>query len=417
MFSNPIALLAACAIASAIPIMVWLSVFFKKNEKGKKTIAFVFLLGCLTAPALLLIQYLWEIFPQFNIAALIETNAQTQTTEFVLTFILFGAMEEMIKLYVVKAVDEHTILIKTVNDAVKYSIVSAMGFSFVENAYYLSQFWGNVDTGQIAGMYIFRAIFTTCAHIIFSGIFGYYYGIGKYSIVLTEQNQLTQGTSKLTKFIANLFHLPLSEGFRQRMVLKGLILAISIHATFNYLLQVSKIIPVIAIVVIGYFYLQYLLSRKAGHLILTQDITEKAKSNIAKKDKEVIIELLGMWFKDQKYVDVIHICERLLERDPDNNIVKLFKAKAMDQMDENHTYKKILGKILKTDDEMSEYDRNVISKYTNEKEEFEKAKRMIKKQLEKEGRSFQEPIRVIMPTKQASTSATGDFVGSGTFKI
>lgn len=405
----------AAVIASAIPIIIWLSVFFDKKEKGKKTVALIFLLGCLTAPTLLGIQYLWDIFPQFNIAVFIEDHISTQSTEFIFTFILFGAMEELIKLYVIKAVDERTVLINTVNDAVRYSIVSAMGFSFIENAYYLYQFWGSISGGELAGMYIFRSVFTTCAHIIFSGIFGYYYGIGKYSIVMTQQQQLTSGISKSTRWIAKLFNLPLSQGYRQKVVLKGLLLAIGIHATFNYLLQVSKLGPVILIVILGFFFLQYLLSRKSGHLLLTQDITKKAKATIAKKDKEVVIELLGMWFKDQRFVDVIHICERLLERDPDNRVVQLFKAKAMDQMDENHTYKKILGKILRTQDEMSEYDRNIINKYTEEKEEFEKAKMKIKKQLEKEGKTFIDTQT--KAEKSNNKSPVEKFTGDGTFQL
>jgi len=419
MLSNPAVLLSLATFFSAIPVLIWLAVFFSKGEKSKKTIAYIFFLGCLTAPALLGIQYVWDIFPNFNISALIENNIKNQSTMFILTFILFGAMEELAKMYVVKAVDERTILINKVNDAVKYSLVSALGFSFIENSFYLYQFWPSIGIGELTGMYIFRSIFTTCAHMIFSGIFGYYYGIGKYSIVMTHQEKLTDGVGSFTKWIARTFKLPLSEGFRQKTVLKGVFIAITMHATFNFLLQFNKVLPVIIFVALGYFFLKYLLSRKAGHLLLTNDITQKTKSTIAKEDKEVVIELLGMWFKETRYVDVIHICERLLERDPDNRVVQLFKAKAMDEMDDNHTYKKILGKILRNKDEMSEYDKNVIEKYTNEKEQFEKAKAMIKKQLEKEGKTFAEPQRIPVPVKANTTTniSTGKYSGEGTFKI
>lgn len=409
MLSNPAVLFSLATVFSAIPVLIWMAVFFNKEEKSKKTIAFVFALGCLTAPALLGIQYIWDIFPNFNLGALIENNIRSQNTMFILTFMLFGAMEELIKMYVVKAVDERTILISKVNDAVKYSLVAALGFSFVENVYYLYQFWPSIGLGELTGMYIFRSIFTTCAHMIFSGIFGYYYGIGKYSIVMTHHQKLTDGVGAMTKWISRTFKLPLSEGFRQKTVLKGVFIAISMHATFNFLLQFNEIIPVIAFVALGYLFLKYLLSRKAGHLILTNDITKKTKSTIAKEDGEVVIELLGMWFKESKYVDVIHICERLLERDPDNKVVQLFKAKALDEMDENHTYKKILGKILKSHDDMSENDKNIINKYTTEKDEFEKAKALIKKQLEKEGKTFQEPQKIITKPPMPVDNQEGTF--------
>lgn len=416
MLNNPIVLLTLATLFSAIPIIIWLAVFFSKKEKSKKTVAFIFFLGCFTAPALLAIQYLWDIFPQFNLEALIENSVHSTNTMFIFTFVLFGAMEELIKLYVIKSVDEKTMLINRVNDAVKYSLVSALGFSFVENVYYLSQFWANISLGELAGMYIFRSIFTTCAHMIFSGIFGYYYGIGKYSIVMTHHQKLVDGIGGMTKWIANTFHLPLSEGFRQKMVLKGLLIAVGMHAIFNYLLQFNKVLPVILFVIGGYGFLKYLLSRKAGHLILTDDVTTKATSTIAKEDKEVVIELLGMWFKEKKYVDVMHICERLLERDPDNKVVRLFKARAMDEMEESHVYKKILGNILRSQDEMSEYDRNIVSKYINEKEEFEKVKQKIKKQMEKEGRTFIDP-KPNQTEINASTPAQTISDDQGTFKL
>jgi hypothetical protein len=71
---------------------------------------------------------------------------------------------------------------------------------------------------------------------------------------------------------------------------------------------------------------------------------------MAKTDEEVVIELLGMWFNKGKYVDVIHVCERLLKRDPENKIVKLFKAKALDQISPNSPYKLILSKIFPNKD-------------------------------------------------------------------
>lgn len=169
------------------------------------------------------------------------------------------------------------------------------------------------------------------------------------------------------------------------------------HTIFNYLLQFNIIYPVIAFVVCGYMFMQYLLKRKAGHLILLDDPSKKRMSTMVKKDEEVVVELLGMWFKDKKFVDVIHVCERLLERDPDNSVVKLFKARAMDKMEDSDTYKKILNTVVKTNDDLSERQKNIIDKYTREKEMFKKVKEMIRKQLEKEGKKWVEPKATAMP--------------------
>jgi RsiW-degrading membrane proteinase PrsW (M82 family) len=363
MLENPILLLGISLIAAGIPAFVWLYILFNKNSKSKWIIAIIFGLGCLTAPFLLGVQFAWEKFPQFNLASFIETTVTTQSTRYVLLFVLFGAMEEIVKHYVICSVDKRTILIKTIGDSIRYSLAAALGFSFAENVYYLYQFWPQISIGELAGMYIFRSIFTACAHMIFSGIFGYYYGIGKFSIDITKQQQLIGESSRATRSIARIFNISLSHAYQQEMVLKGLSLAIILHVIYNYLLQFNIIIPIIIFVVIGYLYLQYLLNRKAGHLILATDISTKQRSTIAKKDEDIVIELLGLWFKEKRYVDVIHICERLLERDPDNNVVKLFKAQAADKMSDKDVYKNILGTILK-----DKNNPDLLSKYMEQKD-------------------------------------------------
>jgi len=59
---------------------------------------------------------------------------------------------------------------------------------------------------------------------------------------------------------------------------------------------------------------------------------------MAPKDQDVVMELLGMWTNEGRYEEVIKICDRLLSRDPDNNVVKLFRAKAGDNQELKHFY-------------------------------------------------------------------------------
>lgn len=374
MVQDKVFLLIFSTIIAAIPAGIWLYIFFGKTERSKKVLAAVFGLGCLTAPALLLLQVLWQKFPRFDLATFIETSITQQSAMFVATFVLFGAMEEIIKLYVVNAVDKKTLLIQKIDDSIRYSLAAALGFSFTENIYYLIQFWPVISTGELIGMYIFRSIFTAAAHMIFSGVFGFYYGLGKFSIYLREHRKQVGKSQFFNRFISKIFRIPLSHSYQQRMVVKGLFISILMHATYNFLLQYNIILPVLIFVILGFAYVQYLLSRKAGHLILATDISTKKTSTMAKKDEDVIIELLGMWFKDKRYVDVIHICERLLERDPDNNIVKIFKARALDRMDKNDIYRKILGTVMKSSDERSSSDNSKLTKYIHAKEKLQKSK-------------------------------------------
>ncbi|MFA7685845.1 MAG: PrsW family glutamic-type intramembrane protease [Candidatus Gracilibacteria bacterium] len=374
MFDNPLVLLGISLVCAGIPAFIWLYILFSKNSKSKFVIALVFGLGCLTAPLLLGIQFLSAKYFQFDLGNFIDTSVLTNNTKYiVLGFVLAGAMEEIIKHYAVSSVDKKTILIKTIGDAIRYSLAAALGFSFAENIVYLYQNWAQVSINEFIGMYIYRSVFTTCGHLIYSGIFGYYYGIGKFSIDITKQHQLAGESSKITAFIAKFFSIPLSHAYQQQMVLKGLFIAITIHSFLNFLLQFNVVFPVIISVVLGYVYLQYLLSRKAGHLILSTDISSKRKTSMAKNDEDVVIELLGLWFQEKKYVDVIHICERLLERDPDNNVVKLFKAQASDRMDDKDTYKTILNTILIREKDLSKNDQNIITKYIENKDQIIKS--------------------------------------------
>lgn len=403
MFENPYILLSLSALASGIPVVVWLYIIFSNNSSSKKTLALVFFLGCLTAPALLLLQELWSVFPRFNITALIEDNIKGQTASFIALFVLFGAMEEIIKMYVLTIVDKKTLLIKTVNDTIRYSLASALGFAFTENIYYLYQFWPSITTGQLIGMYIFRSVFTACAHMIFSGIFGYYYAMGKFSIQISKQNKILGEIKKSIKIISKLFNLPLSQAYQQRFVIKGLILAVITHASYNFILQMGYKLPVILFVVAGAIYIWYLMKTKTGNLIINTDVSEQISSKLGKKDEAVIVELISMWFKEKRFVDVIHVCERLLERDPGNEVVKMFKAKSMDYLEETNPYKKILQNILK-DERDTEENRNILSKYLEEKENAKKAKDLIKKQLEKQGKAFIEEKKELSKTENTEDS-------------
>lgn len=372
MFENPIALLGISTLFASIPVGVWLFILFKKSSQNRKTLFLIFFLGCFTAPALLGIQELWTIFPNFDLATFIESSIETPKLMWVAMFLLFAALEEIIKMYVVIQIDKRTTLINKINDALKYSMASALGFSFVENIYYLYQFWPSISTGELIGMYVFRSGFTTCAHLIFSGIFGYYYGVSKFAIDISKQKRLTENHGIFTRAIAYIFDLPVSHAFQQRLIFIGLTTAIFVHAIYNYLLQYNIVLLAILFVVIGFAYIQFLLQRKAGHMVFSTDISNKSKLSMAKRDQDVVIELLGMWFKDKRYVDVVHICERLLERDPDNNVVKIFKANALDKMKDNSVYKKILTSVVKDKDELSKNDNSIINQYLAEKEKLHK---------------------------------------------
>ena len=127
MFENKIFLLSISTVIAFIPILIWLYFITKKSEQSKKTVLLIFALGCLTAPAMLLMQVLWAKFPQFDLAALIDNNIKSQSLNYIAMIILFGIMEEIVKMLVIIGVDKKTLLIQTVNATIKYSIISVCG--------------------------------------------------------------------------------------------------------------------------------------------------------------------------------------------------------------------------------------------------------------------------------------------------
>ncbi len=344
MAANTLTLYGISALMAMVPAAIWLTVLFKKSKRRKVQLI-IFFGSIFSVVPVFLLHYFLNLFPQFDVLAFLQNTFHDQNINLILLFISVGIVEELVKQTLVRWADKRYLLIHTINDSIRYSLVAALGFAFAENIFYIFTIYTQLGLQQLIVAYLFRSIFTTTAHLLFSGIFGYYYGIGKFAINIVEQEKWTGKRSKYPAFIGRMLGISKIQAFKQIMILRGLWIAIVMHAIFNLLLQFNQILPVVIYVVIGFIFLQYKLSQKTGKLILISDASNQV-SSMAKKDEEVVIELLGMWFNKKKYVDVIHICQRLLERDPDNKVIQLFKAKAMDKIDTDSAYGKILTKMF-----------------------------------------------------------------------
>jgi RsiW-degrading membrane proteinase PrsW (M82 family) len=426
---NSLLQLVICAIIALIPAIIWLGFLFQKGEAEKKLLGWIFLGGAFAVVPLWILDNLWNpetpraiigLFQRFtenpqiisvveavtdkiwfysvkyDVFSFLGNSIEDQHMYFVGIFIVVGVLEEIVKQMMLRSADKRTLLIKTVNDSIKFSFVAGLGFSFAENIKYFYQIWSVGGISELMVPYVFRSIFTACAHMVFSGIFGYYYGIGKFSIDYTEQQKWQNKKKFSTLLLRRIFKISESQMFKEQMILKGLIIAIVMHAVFNFLLQLNIILPVIIYIVAAFAFLLYLLKRKTGQLVLITDVSSNKTKAIGKKDEDVVIELLGMWFNQNKFVDVIHICERLLKRDPNNNVVKLFKAKAMDKLEEGNAYKKVLNTVLSDERIGIGQDKSVIAKHVankpqqkqkdfQETEEFKKFKEQEREKKLKDG--------------------------------
>lgn len=325
-----------------IPALIWLSIIFGKTKR-KGIQAVLFFGSVFSVVPVFLLQYFLNVFPQFDVARFFGAHIADQNLNYLILFICVGIVEEIVKQSLIRLVDRKFILIKTINDSIRFSLIGAMGFSFAENIFYIYNIYTQLGIQQLFIAYLFRSIFTSAAHMIFSGYFGYYYGIGKFSLNVVEQSQWAGKRMFLVRYLSRVFETSRMQIYKELKILKGLFIAIVLHAAFNFLLQFNQILPVVIFLGIMGGFLMHLLKRKSGTLIMISDPTKERASSMNKKDEDVVIELLGMWFKSKKYVDVIHICQRLLDKDPDNKVVQMFKAQALDKVSQEDSY----GKILK----------------------------------------------------------------------
>jgi RsiW-degrading membrane proteinase PrsW (M82 family) len=333
-----------------IPALIWLTFIFSKN-RNKKIQIMIFLCGIFSVIPIFLIEYLFQKFPDFNFVAKADQLITDPNLHFLLIYAWVGISEEIIKQFIVRYLDNKFLLIQTINDSIRLSLISALGFSFAENIFYFYAIGTNFGLQSLFVAYLFRSIFTTCAHLVFSGFFGYFYGIAKFSISLFEQSNWQGKKFWFSHLVGRVMNISRIQAYQEATILKGLIIAILMHAFYDFILELNNrtgnpvyILITAVFITVSYFLLTRLLKNRAGKLILIPGNDQT--SSMAKSDEDVVIELMGMWFNQGKFVDVIHICERLLKRDPGNKVIKLFKAQAMDKMDQKNPYKTILSKLF-----------------------------------------------------------------------
>lgn len=315
---------------AATPALIWSYLIFQGRKTSRGPLLLAFFLGTLTViPLILLYDYLWVWFPALDVYRVISENIAEAHVAALATLLVVGILEELVKSGVVRFIDKTKIGIQTINDAVKYSILAGLGFAFTENIFYFYNIWqatGNL--GEFLFPVIFRSIFTVCGHMVFSGIYGYFFGIAKFAKPILEADLFMGEKNRFNYYLSKILGTDEASAYKQWTQLKGLLIAMAIHAAFNFALEFNQFLPVVFIVGLGFMYLLYLLAHKAGNIVFSGN---SGSASMAKRDVDVVLELLGMWTREGRHKDVIDICQRLLMRDPDNKVVQLFQAKAMDK--------------------------------------------------------------------------------------
>lgn len=268
MLSQPIINILLAGFLAIIPAMFWGVVFYRKQPTNKWTVSHLFIAGMFTVAPLLAYKYLWRYFPWINAFTYTNTfqdnligfeNLATIPLNTLLTFMIVGVIEEIAKFSAVRFIRNKKIT--SITDCIEYFIIVALGFSFAENMIYFYNIMQVRGTESILLPFVFRSLFSTFAHIMFSGILGYYYGLATFADSVMKERYNKNKWPILKKFIA-LFKLDKIQTFHNEKIVQGLIIASVLHAFFNIFLEMNWTFLIIPYLTIGFITLSFMFDSK-----------------------------------------------------------------------------------------------------------------------------------------------------------
>jgi len=254
-----------------VPAIIWGHVFYKKHPEKKSISVITFLAGGLAVFPILFYKFMWQFFPWINAFKIADyyqedliglTNLVWIPLSVIITFMLVGFIEEVMKLLSVKIVDDNQI--KNIDDSIEFFIMAALGFAFTENILYFYNIWVAQGPQSLLLPFLFRSSFSTFAHLIFSGILGYYYGIAHFAKPVLQE-EIRQNRKHWTIKFHKIFSFGKVKMFHQEKMLEGMVIAIGLHAIFNILLEINLTFMIVPFLVGGYYSLNYLLNKKENH--------------------------------------------------------------------------------------------------------------------------------------------------------
>lgn len=259
-------------LLACFPAYIWGYIYYTKQPEPRRLVMLTFLAGAISVAPILLYKFSWKFFPQLEVFLHTDKLSHIEFEIFSLVtiplsviaaFLFVGLLEEYMKHFAVKATDQNKF--QSVDDAIEYSIIASLGFSFVENIMYFYFIWVGQGLEDFFIAFIFRSIFSTFAHILFSGMYGYYYGIACFSTPIF-QSEMKEKRMWFTKILHKITRVRSENLFHKEKVIEGLFVAIILHAVFDVFLEVGWTYVILPYLVIGYLVLDYLFEKKEDHI-------------------------------------------------------------------------------------------------------------------------------------------------------
>jgi RsiW-degrading membrane proteinase PrsW (M82 family) len=268
---NQIIQIFGSTLLALVPVTIWGYIFFSREKGKRQQIAFTFLLGMIAVLPIIFYKSLWNVFPwmnaytfanQFSDNIITVSNVISIPLSIIVTFMIVGIIEEVMKLFAVKIGDSDQIC--DIDDSIEYFIVAALGFSFIENVLYFYNIWFIEGVDNLIMPFIFRSTFSTFAHLLFSGVLGYFYGVAYFARPILQE-EIRKNRKHWTVYFHKIFAIRKDKLFHQEKLMEGLIISIALHALFNIFLELQLTFMLVPYLIVGYYTLTYLLNKKENH--------------------------------------------------------------------------------------------------------------------------------------------------------
>ncbi|MBU0705887.1 PrsW family intramembrane metalloprotease [Patescibacteria group bacterium] len=276
-------------VIAIVPALIWSALFLKKHKENKWLVFLTFFGGIFAAQLILLYKGYWDttinlIFAKVTLVDF-RSNISSMFVSTVLaafvTFLGIGAMEEFFKFGIMKLISKN--FFSSIDDVISLAIISALGFSFYENMIYFNSHWGNLSVNSFLMLAVSRVTIVTMVHMLCSGVLGYYFGLAYFASPILRLEHAEKKRHPVLLFFKNLLHMRKSHLYRNEMMTIGLVLAMLLHAIYDFVLSSTiNLSPILISGTIllyffgGYYFLSYLMKRKESKLQLGLLLTEMA---------------------------------------------------------------------------------------------------------------------------------------------
>jgi RsiW-degrading membrane proteinase PrsW (M82 family) len=259
---------------------MWAAIFLYKHNEKRELVIRTFAFGGVMVLPFMLYRKLWDYFPSLSLDNLISgySSEPIQIFSFSLSIslaaaILFaslGCIEEFLKHKVASSISHHEI--NSIDDAIEFSIIAALGFSFAENTFYFIEVWKTMGPSMLYKVVVFRSLFSTFAHILFSSIYGYHFGLAVLASPILENPKDHSFYKRIAFWVHSIFHVRTNVVFKDFQLVFGLVIASFFHGLYNILLEMKNTIFLVPFLVFGFIYIMKLISDERNQKALLKEV-------------------------------------------------------------------------------------------------------------------------------------------------